>query len=500
MQSILEEIQSVKNFTSNRENVSQVVVDGLVSSIIKQINGLKTIGPQDATLLSDALKDSPYGESGTATVNASIDAALSKTISTAVPSPDEPKQFLKNWWSVCTPTDWRTLRSKVPWSAKLTCLVDRANSIGCTHPDEQCFKWMLAMLLCTCYSELPSPKERYNKLQELKSCAWTERKPYPYDHLLTYPQDIKDLPHHMWQHAYAAEAPLKVELPGVNLVADRIPLRKNSKLLKDNPSADQAAKAVVGNTHLHIPEGHDMPTAASSNAGQHVAANVHQAFSQGIVVSDPDEVALHAKFQAELWKLRATKQGLRATSQPHIKQEPLTMKKEADGSFVVSQACTVEPAAADPTGHIGYQPKKTNLDQADGVAVDLHANQNQAAGCASALDPYSKAALNSLGKRNAKKKDKKKQAAAEPATGKTAAAAAGSAMKNALKKMPPDTADGSNPKPVAFIKGVIYTEQNHKKFRGLKIRGDRYTETSSTWGTKRTKAEAWGIVTSAMCV
>ena len=155
MQSILEEIQSVKNFTSNRENVSQVVVDGLVSSIIKQINGLKTIGPQDATLLSDALKDSPYGESGTATVNASIDAALSKTISTAEPSPDEPKQFFKNWWSSCTPGDWRTFKITVPWSAKLTCLVERANSIGCTHPDEQCCKWMLAMLLCACYSELP---------------------------------------------------------------------------------------------------------------------------------------------------------------------------------------------------------------------------------------------------------------------------------------------------------------------------------------------------------
>ena len=298
MQTILEEIQSVKSFTSNRAGVNEKVINGLVSSIIKQIHGLKTFGPQDATLLSDALKDSPYGESGTATVNASIDAALSKTISTDVPSPDEPKQFLKNWWSVCTPTDWKTLRSNVPWSAKLTCLVERANSIGCTHPDEQCFKWMLAMLLCACYSELPSPKERYDKLQELKKCAGTERKSYPYDHLPTYPKDINDLPHHMWQHAYAAEAPLKVELPGVNLVADRIPLRKNSKLLKDNPSADQAAKAVVGNSHVHIPEGHGMPAAASSNAGQHVAANVPQAVSQGIVFSDPEEVALHAKFQA----------------------------------------------------------------------------------------------------------------------------------------------------------------------------------------------------------
>ena len=176
---------------------------------------------------------------------------------------DEPKQFFKNWWSACTPADWRTFRSNVPWSAKLACLVARSNSIGCTRPDEQCFKWMIAVMLCACYSELPSPNERYNKLQELKKCVGTERQPYPHDHLLTYPNDINDLPKVMWQHAYAAEAPLKVEIPGINLVAERIPLRKNSKLLKDHPSADQAAKAVVGNSQIQIPGMPDLPTAAS---------------------------------------------------------------------------------------------------------------------------------------------------------------------------------------------------------------------------------------------
>ena len=510
MQTILEEIQSVKSFTSNRAGVSEKVINGLVSSIIKQIHGLKTIGPQDATLLSDALKDSPYGEAGTATINASIDAALSKTISTAVPSPNESKQFFKTWWSACTPTDWRTFRSNVPWSAKLTCLVERANSIGCTDPDEQCFKWMLAMLLCACYSELPSPRERYNKLQELKKCADTEKKSYPYDHLLIYPPNINDLPQHMWQHAYAAEAPLVVELPGVNLVADRIPLRSNAKLLKDSPSADQAARAVVGNSHAHIPKGHDIPAlAASSNAGQHVAANVPQAASQGIVLNDndPEEVALHAKFQADLWKIRATKLGLLGTSPPKTKQEPLTIKKEADGSFVVGQTCTGEPGAADHTGHIGYKPKNNNLDQAVGVEVDLHGDQDKvagdqdkAAGHESALDPFSQAALKALQKRNAQKRKnsagKKHGLKKKPASAVVCEVA--HAGKSSTASMPPDTPDGSNPSPVPYLKGVIYTEQNHKKFRALKIKGDKNTESSSTWGTKRTKDEAWGIVTRAI--
>ena len=64
--------------------------------------------------------------------------------------------------------------------------------------------------------------------------------------------------------------------------------------------------------------------------------------------------------------------------------------------------------------------------------------------------------------------------------------------------MPADTKDGSNPSPVPFLSGIIYTEQKRHKFRGLRVKGDRYTEASSTWGSKRTKPEAWQFVTDAI--
>ena len=404
MQNILEEIQSAKNFNNIRESLHPGVINGLVTSIIKQINSLKTIGPQDATVLSEALSDAPYGEAGTASVNATIDAALQNTLSTPQPSPDEPKQFLKNWWLTCTPTDWNTLRSNVPWSAKLTCLVERANSLGCTHPDEQCCKWMLALLLCACYSELPTPKERYNKLQELKNCVATERKVYPYEHLTTYPQKITDLPAHMWEYAYSAEGPLELDFPGVNLVADRIPLRKNSKLLKDHPSADTAARAAVSNSQIEIAGVCDLPTPALKNADQHVPANKAPPFSQDIVLSDPDEVALHAKFQAELWKLRAAKQGLLASSPQHTKEQPLVLKKSPDGSFVLSEACKGEPGAADHTGKGGYEPSNNNLEQPIADREEKPAGQDQAADHKYDLDQFSQAALKALQKMNTKKK------------------------------------------------------------------------------------------------
>ena len=64
-------------------------------------------------------------------------------------------------------------------------------------------------------------------------------------------------------------------------------------------------------------------------------------------------------------------------------------------------------------------------------------------------------------------------------------------------KMPKDTPDGSNPAKVDYLKGVAYTVQKDKRFRGLTIRGNPYTETSSSWKTQ-SKADAWKVVTKAI--
>ena len=136
------------------------------------------------------------------------------------------------------------------------------------------------------------------------------------------------------------------------------------------------------------------------------------------------------------------------------------------------------------------------------------------------LDPYAEAAIVALQARNKKKKaeaakKKKTEAAqkkAEAAEKKRAEAAeknqAGAAEKNEgtgtmpditqRPAMPPDTTDGSNPAPVPFLRGIIYTQQKKHKFRGLRVKGDRYTEASCTWNSKRSRSEAWDIVTEAI--
>ena len=135
------------------------------------------------------------------------------------------------------------------------------------------------------------------------------------------------------------------------------------------------------------------------------------------------------------------------------------------------------------------------------------------------MDPWAKAALQAVGKRQAEKaaaaKDKQAAKAAAAKAKKAAqdaakAKKAGKPLKVAaqakkegkvkeqvhevakadiLKAMP--KASEGHPAAVHYNGGVIYTSVPEHKFRCLKVRGDNYSEISKAWGTKRTRQQAW---------
>ena len=64
--------------------------------------------------------------------------------------------------------------------------------------------------------------------------------------------------------------------------------------------------------------------------------------------------------------------------------------------------------------------------------------------------------------------------------------------------MPELPADGSNPAPVVYKQGVIYTSRKQKSFRALTKRGDNYSEKSKAWGGHTPTREAWETVVKAI--
>ena len=67
-----------------------------------------------------------------------------------------------------------------------------------------------------------------------------------------------------------------------------------------------------------------------------------------------------------------------------------------------------------------------------------------------------------------------------------------------LKQMPKVPSDGSNPPPVFYHGGVIYTSRQTKRFRALPRRGDMSHEKNTKWTNKSPSLADWKKAVQSM--
>ena len=261
----------------------------------------------------------------------------------------------------------------------------------------------------------------------------------------------------------------------------------------------------------------------------------HRATIEMDAPQTPEEEALYVQFRADLWKMRARAQGMLSApystmpvklespsssqipATPQAKLEPLssasllTARPTADGGFSFSPRSIAEPV--DATGHVKAPPDATapkdddetseaDLDPYAGAALAALANNRLKAKATSKTtkrkqcggrvkaEPPIKKAVGKPPKRGIALKPSKaepKSLKAEPKPVKAEPVEV--ATKEIIRAMPKDSVP--NPNPVLYNGGIVYTVPKKHKFRALKVRGDRYTEKSSTWGANKSKQQAW---------
>ena len=103
---ITKEIGNVRAFVRARANVANAattdqMVIGFVDTIVKQINATTSFGTHEGKSIIEALKDTPFGDAGTARIISAVDAKLE--ISSHIPegansTTGDSGQYLKCWW------------------------------------------------------------------------------------------------------------------------------------------------------------------------------------------------------------------------------------------------------------------------------------------------------------------------------------------------------------------------------------------------------------------
>ena len=538
---VLQEVKDYKQFLMSRkktasEEQAQSLQTKLASSIVDMISKLPSLTAKEARLLSDEVSDKSFGEDGTSKMTTMIDSKLHERVSAAKNQANTmgKAQLVETPWRYFTESEWEFFNDKKKSvSAKMTKAIERLSLLGVRNYDENTYKWLLAVILVSHYEELPCARDIHCKLQDLKQVRTVEKKAFPHEWIVTYPETPADLPAHIYNWAYSDEGPANRDMIGIKAIGKKIPLRKNSLLLKEckvkSGSVEDSQFAYARTAAVKV---------TSQPAIKLEPLKSEREASPDTEDSDVELAALRAQYLADVAKLKvkrrssssahhALAQGLQGIAdakkekvkEEKVKEEPvdpvmdgIVLKVEADGSLHL-QALGDGPSpdhGADPP-HVCKTPVAAAASKPGEITFEE-------------LDDYSKAAIAALDKRNTKKAaDAKEKKAAAKAAKKAAdsddpllkrPAAAGGAVKKVktgatakLEAVEVDSSkimaampSGNSGKvaPVAYKGGIIYTTFAKRTFRALRDRGDDYSETSKAWGSKRTQKEAWAEAVAAI--
>ena len=531
-------------------------------TVIQMINTIKHFGPRDATDILSELKDTPYGDEQTRRISSLIDTLLQNNRSTAQPDAiptSGNKQTLQHWWHYLTQQDWDVLNDKtVTYSGKVTRVIERGLSFGLVDPEEQTARWALATLVIAHYESMPSASELFKKVDDIKkswkseasACAWV------YDHIKQFPEYPSGLPGAVYKAAYpdGGDQPVTVLLHGIRTVADSIPLRSNSKLLGKKTHSDAVAafdemKAVARSARSSHPQKHITTHHDGASAAPDSAVGISPIIPS---MDDQVEMALFYEYQQKITEHRLAKPSPSDLGRaPQRQPGALRIHRATDGHMSVNPEPPKDEPSIKPGQYIKAEP---HIKSEPHTTAEPHIKEeppaappvdNQPPNSAKLqpigfddLDPYARAAIDALANRKARKKAeakdaKDKQHAAGAARKRPAAAsgddegrdtcgapvgkkpaAAGKGgitvktdthpirplsrsqiMKAMPKKLPQD---GSNPPPVAYKGGIIYTSVASKRFRALQDRTDVLTEKSRAWGSDKPTQHSWEAAVAAI--
>ena len=419
---VVREIHSVRKFFESR-NATHAgtckptsLEKSFADSVINKVNLIKSFGPADGAQLYEALTCSPFGDEHTARILSVIDHRLQTgaDAETATPGNDTAstnKQYLRKWWNYLTQNDVDFITSSSEsLNAKMTTIAERGNRLGLNAPDEQTYKWSMAVLLLCHYKNMPEPQLIYDKLQDFKKVWSCESKPWCLERLLTFPDAPAQLPSAVYKAAYGDESPVTVSFHGINTVAELIPLRKNSKLLKSSlakTTKQELAAAFADNSNVKAG-----PSIATTQVKAELPAPGEAKPDHD---EDPEEIAIKKEAEAKIARLRATRQtqtsassqscGLLAHRNPDGSIE-LRPKSEPDDSRCITagmpiKADSIEAGASIKAEALMKGEPGPKVKPGSQIKAETSGN---AAPALEHLDPWTQAAIVALQKRNEAKK------------------------------------------------------------------------------------------------
>ena len=219
---LLKEIADGKAFFAAREGKDNAaLLKSFATTMGKKLREVATLSVEDATNLEEALGDKPYGEH-----TKIVSDALESNVKHVLDQPTKraktvrkQKQLLTTWQNYFCENHWESLKNKTKtFESKLTLVCEVAFLLGLVDPEQECFKWMLAIVMLCHYDVAPNNVQIHDKLVELKGIYETEKKDFGLLKIVKFPDHPSDLPDDILNHCYGETMPISMDVPGLQLL------------------------------------------------------------------------------------------------------------------------------------------------------------------------------------------------------------------------------------------------------------------------------------------
>ena len=506
---IISDAHSIADFLSAQQTVLPAITfdaikQGQVNSLGAKILAMGSCGLAGATELTAAISGGPW----TADQKAFLCSRITDPLTTAQATNAVPRKtqqcLTTSLPTYFTPSDYQFLNdSQHMLHAKMQRVCDRLCRVGLSCPSEATTRHLVAFLMIYALQDTTvSMSSQFAMVTEtktaLKVCAKSH--PFPFPHLQKFPTSPADLPPAVYQHCYEAEAPATITATSnLALVAAQVPMRNTHKGVRQTPNhvlqhqhhiaqmpeflqtlMQAMATVMPGLTHHpHIAfVGRDVHSAAPSS--------VSSGHSSAASSSTPQKRARNSL------ALSDTQSASTADAPPDPFESPPAMAQDASDSLdshnfhrsssllALMPPATTRPAM--PPAYAAAAPLSVAQSlPAPGFAVDASQGGASPALAGSSVDDMHKAVHDAMQTRDAKKLE----TAAKCAMKRPAAAP--TPEKKGSPKVP-DLSGPSNPPPVVYGPGKIYTSLAKGAFRVLRRVGDR-VDVTVRW--KDDAATAW---------
>ena len=499
MQAVLAQLQHSDGFLASQSLVlpasqSVIVVQGMVSALVHQINNLTDVNQTAATKLNNAINNSGYDEE----MKAKLVAAVSqKAVFNAQQLASNPRsrprkdcQLMLNPLGMFKQSAWDYwTKDNVTANQMVMYMAGELNQLGCLHPKDATIKRLIALLAAIKWpQERPHPKACYAMVLDLK-LALDQYPPCKCTHLLQYPDDPKDLPEDIKERYYQNDfsTVTQHELVRYEEYINLVVTRGHHKLLKGH--SDCAASAAPPTPQPRVADRKPLPEPQES--GDTLLGQVLAKLSK-IEAQQQSSQIPNAPFKPAFGAAAPSAGG--AAAPPFFKKEPActhaTVMKEPE-----------EPEDDGDTDDDAADAKVNSIEQQVLNAGATGAPRRKRKAAAAKPDGKKvKAEQAAAAKPDGKKVKAEKAAAAKPDGKKVKAEAGKRARKSKVMKKPAGRVYEGTKKPpvpadddaetIHWGGGKIYISPTKKAFRVIPKYGIK-SDKPCSWKKTGNRALAW---------